>query len=372
MHRVRTRVQRGLAVLSLLMATGCGQDPFGAPARSSPPVSTEDIQTAKAIYMVIPSRLEGEVEVWGILAQREANDKKAIFRLMGPTPDQPVLNQSEVVRKAVDDGATALIVIPGDSADLAQTLVEIEAKGVPVVLLGRTIAAPAGAKPFTYVDHEPCGPLAKRIVATMLEDLKKAKRPTEGTVLLIMDKSPDPNATARMGTIKTALEGVGLRSVVEVTFDGNVAGDSQAVTLEAVKSHPDVIMAIADEGEGIQGASRARISLGGEPAFFVGGFAGYRKSMNTLAFQTESCYVEGRVDELSRLAVVTALKKLKGEPITQQEGRVELPAIFNRGSGQVAAPVQKGGEVTADSINKGLDGLIRRGTPATAPPNPKP
>ena len=250
--------------------------------------------------------------------------------------------------------------VPGDSPELAQSLVEVEAKKVPVVLIGRTIAAPAGAKPFTYVDHEPFEPLAKRIVTTTLGDVKKAGRPMDGTVLLISDKVTDRHSAARQAALKSAVEGAGLHSIVDVTFDSATPGSANAAVLEAVKSHPDVIMALADEGEGILGASAARISLGGQPAFFVGGFAGYRSSLGTIPFQRESCFVEGRVDDLARLAVATALKKLNGEPTQEREGRIELGSVFTRGTGDVAEPVKNSGEITPAGINKGFEEMMPR------------
>jgi ABC-type sugar transport system substrate-binding protein len=313
--------------------------------------------------MIFPSLPSGEEEVWAILAHREANSQRAIFRPIAPPPGQSPSAQPELVRKAIADGATALVVVPGDSPDLARALADAESKNVPVVLLGRPIDAPAGSKPFTYVEHEPFGPLAKRIVSTTLGDVKKSGRPMDGTVLLISDKVTDRPSADRLAALKSAVEAEGLTSIVNATFDSATPGSAKAAVLDAVKSHPDVIMALADEGEGILGASTARISLGGQPAFFVGGFAGYRAAIGTIPLQKESCFVDGRVDELARFAVVTALKRLKGESI---EGRVDQGSVFYRGAGEIAQPVKYTAKITPEAINKGFDEMMSR------PTSPKP
>jgi ABC-type sugar transport system substrate-binding protein len=367
MRRVFTMA---LPVVLASMASGCG-DPFGAPTRSSssssPELAAVEPQAPKTIFMVVPSFPVNQVELWCIQAQREANTQKTIFRAMGPSEGQPSSNQPEVIRKAIADGASALIVVPGDAPELAQTLADAEAKGVSVVLLGRSIPAPTNSKPFTYIDHEAYVGLAKRIVATTIEDAKKAGRPLDGTVLLVTDQVFDQNSAVRQAALKEAVEAAGLRPVVNVSFNGSTAESAKKAVLEAVKAHPDVVIVLSDEGEGTFGASQARFSLGGEPVFFVGGFAGYRGQINDTLLANESCLVEGRVGEMATLAVHTALKKLKGEPVPE---RVELPATFRRGTGEIAPAVKPDSKAKAESIKKTIDDAIQSIVPTQPPPKP--
>ena len=324
----------GLANLALL-ASGCG-DPFAAPSRPKSALTTE-VASAKSIFMIVPGVPKDEVELWAIWAQREANDHQMVFRATGPGPAESGQDQPEFVRKALADGASALLVVPGDSPDLARALADAEGKGVPVVLLGRTIPAPAGSRPFHYVTHAPFEDSAGRIVATALEDAKKADRPANGSALILADKDVDATSTIRVAALKSAAEAAGLRQVDTVPFDGLTVDSAKRAVIEAVKSHPDVAIVLADDAWAMKGASDARVELKGKPAFFVGGYIGHRAEPPSVAFTNESCFVDGKTEQLGRLAARKVIARLQGEPVDERS----TPQIaFTRGSAEIAAEVK--------------------------------
>jgi ABC-type sugar transport system substrate-binding protein len=316
--------------------------------------------------MVSPGVPTEEFQMLALRAQREANNRQVIFRAMGPGPDRTP-SQPDIVRKAVADGASALIVMPGDSPELGKALAEAEAKGVPVIMLARTIPAPDGSKPFTVVEHGDFDKSAKQIVEATLEDANKVGRSTEGTALVMVDQATDSSSTRRVAALKAAAEAAGFRKVVMVPYEPVNDDSAKVALLEAVKANPDVSIVLGDDSDSTMWASEVRMELQAKPAFFVGGYMKYGVSKAYLAPTKESCFVEGTFIELGALAVKTALARLRGEPV--QEHTV-LPSKFTRGQGLVATavdlmkkkPMLEGGRTLGEVETPG-------GPP---PPEPKP
>lgn len=341
MRGLLSRSWVGLACL-ILIVSGCDKDPFGPPSRSRPLPSVAQPEEAKPNYLifVVPRIPTGDLEVWGYRAQHEANDKRAIFRIMGPAPTETAGTQAQVVQRAVADGASALIVYPGDSPELPKALAEAESKGVPVVLLDRSVTAPEGSKPFTVVEFAPFEATAKQIVAATIEDLKKAKQPVNGTAIVLADKVVDRTSGQRVDALKAAAEAAGFRQAVVVPIDGTDQAASRKAVIEAVKAQPDASVVLTDDGEGLVVGAEARAELKGKPIIFVGGYTDYRTSPVVTPPERESCHVQGRFTELGGLAVLTALAKLKGEKVgehaylqpkfTKTEGAVSSEAEPNK------------------------------------------
>jgi ABC-type sugar transport system substrate-binding protein len=319
MRRSFSRYWVGPSCLALLvlLASGC-KDPFAPPSRVKPLPKLGDSPGAKPNFLVfvVPGSPTGDLEAWSYRAQHEANDKRAVFRIMGPGPKGSAAEQPETVRKSVIEGASALIVYPGDSPELPRALADAEAKGVPVVLIDKPVAAPEGSKPFTVVEPAPFEDTARKIVAATLEDLSKASRPLNGTAILLVDsKLVDQNSGRRVEALKSAAEAAKFRRVLTVPFDGSRQDAAKLAVLEAVKANPDVSVVLTEDGEGLVGAAQARVDLKGKPIIFVGGYTDYRSSRVLTPPLRESCYVEGRFIELGAQAVLIALARLRGETV---------------------------------------------------------
>jgi ABC-type sugar transport system substrate-binding protein len=344
----------------VLLASGCGgYDPFGPPSRVKRSPTTDQSTRTKPNFLiyVVPALVSGDVEIWALRAQHEANLKQAIFRIMGPKPNETAADQPEVVRRAVADGATALLVYPGDSPGLPKALAEAEAKGVPVVLLDKGLAAPEGSKPFTVVDYGPFDETAKRIVAATIEDLQKAKQPVDGTAILLSDKLVDGTSARRVAALKAAAEAAKFRQVVTVSIDGASPDLAKVAVMDAVKANPDVSVVLADDGEGLMAAAKARAEFGGKPIFFVGGYTDYRTSQVFTPPTQESCHVEGRFTELGAVAVNTALAKLRGESVGEH---AYVPPKFTKTEPAGASPKNLAPTVNSPLTN---DVLKRREPP---------
>ena len=290
----------------------------------------------------------------------------AIFRIAGPNSNDTKTTQTDLVRQAVADGASALVVVPGDAPGLAEALVEAESKKVPVVLLGRPLPAPPGKPPFTVVVPGSFDEMARKIVATTLEDAKKVGRPADGSALILADRDTDYFSPDRVVALKAAAVSAGLSKVDTISFDGTKTDGAFNAVLEAIKTHPDVAIVVGENDEALYGALKARGHLKGKPEFFVGGFAGYRGGPISTLLMKESCWVEGRHEDQARLAVFTAMKKIRGETMA---AKIETAPKFNRGSASLAIDSPPSGPVRNNASSLPIE--TKEATPTT-PDEPKP
>ncbi len=364
----------GSACLALA-AAGCGKDPFAPPARikTGPTVFGAEGSKPSFLIFVAPSAPQGDVDVWAARAQHEANSKRAVFRIMAPGVGEGAEGQAAVVRKALSEGASALVVVPGDSPELPRALAEAEAKGVPIVLIDREIPAPDGAKPFTVVEHGPFDESARKIVETTVGDLIRAGKPSDGSALVMVDKVVDRTSAARVAALEAAAKGAKFRQVVRVPFDSTAEASARLAVLEAVKANPDTSVVLADDAESLLGAGLARAELAGKPVIFVGGYTDYRTSSIVAPPVRESCSVEGRYSELGGLAVVTAFDRIGGEPAGRHHA---LTSRFVKGEGAVSyagdvkSPLP--GPKSAESLSQIIKDIAPPEETPKAPPTQKP
>ena len=300
--------------LFIVVFSACGKDPF-VPERRAKPKSTGDLSSnAKTVYVVfvVAGEPNSDVQSWARRAQQVANDQRAIFRIMSPKVETTE-TLTDVVRRAVADRVSALIVYPDATPGLGGSLAEAEAQGIPVVLIERPVEAPNGVKPFTMVGHPPFDRSATRIVEAIRDDLKKASRPTDGPAFVLSDNVKDDTSTRRVEALKAAATKAGFREVTLVPHDSAVPDSARLAVLEVVKKHPDISVVLADDSEGLIGAALGRIESEGKPVFFVGGYTGFRNSSVLQHPLRESCYVDGVYEELGDRAVRVALTQLRGE-----------------------------------------------------------
>ena len=269
------------------------------------------------------------------MAQREANDHQIVFRFMGPPPGQLDMIQADVIPRAIADGASALIVVPGDSPRLAKELwpTPKRKKCRWSCSADRSRVRKDLHRSRAWI-HEPFEASPKRIVATTLEDAKKAGRPPQGTALLLSDKETDQTSADRLAALESAAEAVGLRPVT-ISYDGTTQGSAKAATLAAIKANPDTLIVLADEGEGLVGASSQCTDLpGGHPGRFPWeATRDFRNSSSTVRTpERGSCFVERRGRRTGQACRARLAQQLDGESDRGASGpRVGIPPRVGRG-----------------------------------------
>ncbi len=315
---------------SVLLVAGCNPGQSGPNPGLKITTTSESAAEAKTIFLVLPGAPEGFLPIWVLIAQREAGALNAIFRISGPAPGEPPSKQGDSIRRAVGDGAQALIVVPADEPDTAVALAEVAAKQIPVVLLGKPLAANGSPvkSSFTVVAPAPFGPSARQIVGAALGDAKKNGRPGDGIALILSNAEADPFAPERSAALKAAAEAAGVRKAEVLTFDGEPATATRLV-VDAIKAQPDVVAVLADDDLSLMAAIKARRDLKGNPNVFLGGYVGLRGPTSAMAFFQVSGFVEFRADQLAKLAVKEALDQALGKPAGP---RIEQSMKLSRGT----------------------------------------
>jgi ABC-type sugar transport system substrate-binding protein len=315
----------GLAIVGF---SGCGYDPFGPPSRPNRSVVKDDpADKTRLIYMILKAVPNDETMAWALDAQTEANDNRAVFKVLGPKPDQNSSIQPEIIKRAIDDQASALLVDPGDSPELGKILAEVEASGIPVVLISRSIPAPEGSKPFTVVNHGSFDQPAAKILATTAEAAKKAGRPERGPVLVVSDLVTDRTSAARALALKEAATKAGYAKVIELAIDGPKLDESSKKIREVVDANPDLGVILTDDAESMRAACQVRQELKGKPIISVGGFLDFAPTKVMVPLDKASCAYMGRFSQLGTFATRALLSKMKGETVGPQ---VSVAPLFKQ------------------------------------------
>jgi ABC-type sugar transport system substrate-binding protein len=324
----------GLCSLMIGMVPGCGQDLLApSPGPGSIPIAQPE--SAKTVFMITPGPPDADPEGWVYVAQREANRERLIFRSLGPGPKESPAAEPEVVRRAIADGASALIVVSSDVPGLPEALADAESKKIPVVVIGRPISAPPGSPPFTHVVPKPFDATAEQLVRTALGDAKKAGRPADGTAFLLVDRAGGAFSADRADALKAAATKAGLKVQV-IDFDLPTESPTAATAAKSILDSPDVTILLAANDGAMQLATQVRKTLSPRLKVYVAGYASHRNASMPGVYGSESAYVEYRGEELGRLAVEAALGRLGGE----EAGRkVEFDPRFRRGLALDSSPV---------------------------------
>ncbi len=358
---------RGLARRSHLVlffvsfgtVAGCGPELPPPPVLKLDPASIPAPEgSARSVLMVLPG-MDEDLELWAMAGQREAGDSQAVFRARGPVAGKPAATEAGVVREAVADGISALIVVPDGSPDLPAALAEAEEKGVPVVLLGDPVEPPPGKPPFTRVVPGSFDPAARQMVEAARADAKQLGLPEDLPAIILVDTGGDRYSKARVAAIKGATEAAGIKRVEMAPFDRGF-DKAKAALLGALKAAPGGAMVFCDDDDALLAASRTRIDLNKQPMIMVGGFAGSRGMWDPTYYAHESSFIECRNEQLAKLAVWTALSRVRGEKSTPV---VELAAKFNRGMGADPAAWQAAGTPLAPPPPQVEPGFQKQGQP---------
>ena len=328
---------RMLGLASLLgMAPGCGYDLFGPPA---PPPSAQDsgpTEAPRTIFMVTTVAPDSEPEGWVLTAQREANQSRAPFRSLGPVSGQGPEVEADLVRRAVADGASALIVVASEAPGLARALDEAESKKVPVVVVGRPVAGGGDPSRFTLVAPGSSQDYADRLVKVTLDDAKGAGFPGDGPALVLLFPDHDAFAIDRAEALMGAASRAGLKPRT-VRFDGEGESKSTREALRAMAQLTDPSVVLAADDASVRLVAFARETSSPRPSLFSSGFVNAQPGTPE-KFKGESALVASRRDDLGRLAVRAAFERMGGEPAGR---RIAPESQFLRGPSPGMVPATR-------------------------------
>ncbi len=321
MRRERARrLAGGVGVVLGMLVLGCDSSPPG------PPVVSERDEASpsgpRVIALIEPARRSAQVGLWEQMAMMVAGDEKALMQVHRPESYAPLGRQAELVREAVDNGADALIVIPGEeSQNLAEALENVRDQGVSIVLLNREVEV--RGEPLPLVTFTASSEAARNLVEVMLQAARKADFPAEGPALILRRTNPDADRSERNEALRAALTEAGVTVLPDRTYSGDWESAIEALKA-AYRDEPKPVMVFTEEDDGLLAASSLREDLTseGNVPFILGGFAAQRRSFDQVDYGEAAGLVDLNLGEAARRAVTSVLALAQGKEIP---ARVEIP-----------------------------------------------
>jgi ABC-type sugar transport system substrate-binding protein len=331
---MRRWVQRHRLLLSLFIAStpllGCDSDSFVPPKASrkaSTAISQSNPQRSKEILLILPAEDNPDILFYDAVCRLEAGNLKVIFQTLRPSSSDPKNKQAELIKKAVADGAAALVVVADGSDETVLALADVDQKKTPIVLLGRPVDAPKSGSPYTLVTFPPFGPSAKKLVDALLEDAKKYGAPADGSALFLQDATPDESSAERTAALTDALKAAKTRISAAVTTSDNTA-DAVKAADAAIKADPKVSIIVADDDSGITAGPSIRKEAKSKTYLPTGGFVQPRSGPSPASTGQATAVVERNVEALARKAMRVAFDRAEGKTLPERQ---EVDLVFRRG-----------------------------------------
>lgn len=319
-----TRSRYGSA---LLLAAVLGCDGFGS-APPGPPPAAPVTETPK-VALILPADGVSELEIWEATARREQVRTVTLTDIRKLSPGDPPEKQVELIRAAVADGCSALIVLAADPKVVAPVLEELRAEGLPIVLLDREV--PLSGDPLTRVTYASPRETARQLVDISVLRAREAGFPDEGPAMILTDAGGDSHTQARVKALREELQSRGIRVLPDATYFGIGAEATKALEM-ALPAAPHVAMVFAENDFALRAASTFRHRLDRtQRRFVLAGYSHARQTMDLVNYNVVAGIVDRNLNEIIHQAFDTALALARGETVPLL---VESPTPLNRSTGK--------------------------------------
>jgi ABC-type sugar transport system substrate-binding protein len=310
---------------------------FLAGCMGSDPPELEDLDGAASrgqldgvaeVVMIFPPVRTPEHAIWGAVASAKIGEAKLVYSVEHPEPDDPPQRQAELVRAAVDRGAAALIVVPGDPEVLAPALAEARARGVKLLTLGAVVPVPDGP-PVPAVVQTPPEVSAAELVEVALAAAGAEEPPLEGpAVLLVPESGEDPRVPLRIAGLKDSLQKAGITLLPDLPFQ--IEGNTPQKLLNAALSQeagtrPALVFGLDDTA--VTSATRVRGERFNDAPFILAGYVDNPDMIDLMRSGFCTAAVDGNLTAAAREAVRLTLDLLDGREVPE---RTEVPTPIRR------------------------------------------
>ena len=313
-------------VVAVAALAGCDSDSFAPPPPIAPrpsSVSGGIPGRAKEVALILSREDNDESAFIESIARLEAGTIRAVYQSIKPAPGDPPGAQGDLIRRAVADGASAIVVVAEDPKVVAEAIGSIDTKKVPVVLLGRPVPGASGA---TLVTFPSFAASAKEIVGAIAEAAKKAGFPDDAPVILLKVEPRDETSAARDAAIIEAIGATKHRIVTSILLTNPT--DSVRPTLDAaIREHPDLCAVLADTDDGLNLASAARGALKTRGKFLIGGYLLARGNLQVVNSGQVTAVAERNLDGLVRRSIQVAIDRAEGKAVPD---RIEVDVPVRR------------------------------------------
>ena len=304
-----------IASVGLLGVAGCdlgvqseGEGGEVVPLAPKPPL-------AESLSLVIPEDGILAVNIFSQVIRNLAAREGLICDVSLTAPG----GQPEAVRRQIDGGATAIIVVPepGRAEDLLGPLSEAKEAGIPAIVLGDDL--PGSGVVSVHFD-DPAGP-ARQIVERSIAAAKAAGLPESARVLLLVNGPHDEAGRRRLEALRSALREAGVEDPEIVRFSGYQDQAQVALSpyLEPAPATGEVVpirMILAIEDHGIGLAAKVRDEADpAKPRFVIASFIEDDKITSMNRYNIAAALAERNLVELARRAFATIERLLAGETV---------------------------------------------------------
>ena len=175
------------------------------------------------------------------------------LQFLGPTPQNSVAGQIEIVTNATTQGVNAIMISNNSGDQIAPAAKAAQAKGIKVVTWDSPVPSAEGEDVFVaQVDFSSIG----KVMADMTLDLTGP----EGGKFAILSASPDAaNQNAWIAAMKTALKDpkYAKLNLVDTVYGNDESEKSYTQAQALVDKHPDLKVIMAPTSVGIVAAAKA-------------------------------------------------------------------------------------------------------------------
>lgn len=321
----------GMALLGVLATAAMLAAINGCDDASShgPPRAEVEPDEATTIGVVLPAGGFAEIEVWDAVARRQEGRTRAVASIYRLEKDDPPAKQADLIRKAREDGCSALVLLALDGDSVAPAVAEVRKAGTPVVLL-ETPVPPLGQPPIPLVTYEDEAAPAKQLVKAAIEDAREAKFPDDGPALILAEKRTEPHTRARIRLLRETLKAAGVRLLPDVEFDGLIS-EAKTSLKAAHDITPHVAMVFAMDDLALRGAAEYRNGLDHkERRFVLAGYGVETPLSDLVKHNILAAMVERNITQPMRTAFDTALALARGETVPTD---IRTPTPFLRRNG---------------------------------------
>lgn len=348
--QIRPRAGRGafrfrgplLILATSLLATGCDTFTFAPPrppelsdsTTSRARAASLNSSAAKTIEVILMPRIEPDIETLRSTTRLQAGMDKLRVELTAPPAEAPAAAQAELVRKAIEKKAPALVIeTPKEPVpELLQAVAEARKAGIPIASVGQPLVDPKGAeasagaaRPPVFVTQKDFLPPVRTVVADAMRAARNGEvSPVSGAVIL-MDETVDSLVRARADAIRAALKEAGVEKIEELPFARSIKSGKEKL-IEYLKAHKETTMVFATDAGGILAADDATAILKLDHRFVIAGFSDNESARNQVLMNEYAAIAVFSLDRLLRRGVNIAGALMKGEEVPDRV-EIDVPVV---------------------------------------------
>jgi ABC-type sugar transport system substrate-binding protein len=333
------------------MTAGCDSDSFVPPrpsevvgeppavttpwnASNSPDLSTRrdgkaSLPRAKTVELILCRAQTGDRQLMEQVLRRELGKARISLRMTkaeGAEAGSANL-LVEGIQAAVSRGVALLVLEPLDTPEVRVALREAETRGVAILLLDQPLPSRQSNRNLPTLSLTGFPERSKELVVAALEDAGHFGLPSDGTALLVQNRSVDSYSKQRQESISNALKDSG-RVFHVLEFEG---GRSQAhsILVDYLKAHPQVCVILTEEDYGLGAAVDVHRALSnlGLHEFILGGYASYDLRIDPEVARRCAGFVERSLADYAVKISELARAAMEGKPLPE---RTNIDMLFVR------------------------------------------